>query len=105
MSIEYGRLRTILLEFLAQRTGGHVDVLGSTIFDYIIAKGEPVTSEDTRTICQIFHDFYLERIIIAGSADRSTGAMNWPWFRVTEFGESVLKSREYQPYDPDRYLA
>lgn len=105
MTIEYGRLRAILLEYLAAHPNGQVNVLDEFIYKFIQAKGLPVTHLNSRLICQIFHDFYLERIIAPGQKNPTSAPMDWPWYCVTEYGEKVLKSSEYQPYDPEGYLA
>jgi hypothetical protein len=58
-------------------------------------------------VCEIYHELYLEHIIVPGSGDLSAGsvnAMRWPWFRVTDHGRRVLEASEYSPYDPDGYL-
>jgi hypothetical protein len=58
-------------------------------------------------ICQIYHELYLERIIIPGESalsPRSMNPMSWPWYRITEHGKRFLQASEYSPYDPDGYL-
>ena len=56
--------------------------------------------------CQVYHELYLERIIVPGTAGNlSPQAMTWPYYRITDHGRQVLESREYSPYDPDGYLS
>jgi len=31
--------------------------------------------------------------------------MDWPFYRVTEYGKKVLETAEYEPHDPDGYMA
>jgi len=56
-------------------------------------------------VCQIYHELYLERIIVPGTGQlTSDGKMKWPWYEITEHGKQVLQTQEYSPYDPDGYL-
>jgi hypothetical protein len=60
-------------------------------------------------VCQIFHELYLERVIVPGTGDLNPMAlpprsMDWPGYWITEHGRRVLQTREYSPYDPDGYL-
>jgi len=58
-------------------------------------------------VCQIYHELYLERIIIPGDTNLSGGsreAIRWPSYRITDHGRRVLQTQEYSPYDPDGYL-
>lgn len=59
-------------------------------------------------VVEILNELHLERLIIPGTANPGATdgtAFSWPFFRVTEYGRSVAASTEYQPYDPDGYLA
>jgi len=57
-------------------------------------------------VCQIYHELYLERIIITGTCELSAlnAVMKWPWYRITDHGQKLLQTREYSPYDPKGYL-
>jgi len=57
---------------------------------------------------EILNELHLERLIVPGTAnpDGMGGQpFSWPFFRVTEHGRKVVESTDYQPYDPDGYLA
>jgi len=61
-------------------------------------------------VCQIYHELYLERVIVPGTGDLNPMAvpprpMQWPVYHITDHGRRVLQTREYSPYDPDGYLA
>lgn len=61
---------------------------------------------DLSTVQQVFHDLYLERLIIPGAGPRSSNAaMEWPFYRITEYGRQMLHNSEYAPHDPDGYLS
>jgi hypothetical protein len=76
--------------------------------DLLSVRGIPRREQDQAQlmIFQIFHELYLEGIIVPGRADHTdqTSAMAWPSYRLTEYGRHVLQEREYSPYDPDGYL-
>jgi hypothetical protein len=66
---------------------------------------QPEKEQVETLICQIFHELYLERIIIPGTASlTSDRMMDWPNYQITEYGRQVLQTVEYNPYDPDGYL-
>lgn len=46
-------------------------------------------------------DCLLKRLIVFGS-DRMN--FDWPFYRVTEYGERALKNTPPQPYDPDGFM-
>jgi len=59
-------------------------------------------------IVEILNELHLERLIVPGTANPNgigDGPLSWPCFRVTEHGRKVAEATEYQPYDPDGYLA
>jgi hypothetical protein len=61
--------------------------------------------DDLTRIQNIFHELYLERVIVTGSGPRTLpSAMDWPSYRVTDYGKKVLVSQEYVPHDQSGYL-
>ncbi|MCW8129379.1 MAG: hypothetical protein KIS92_03260 [Planctomycetota bacterium] len=106
MTVEYGRLRTALLEYLRLRNRGQINFMGGAgeIGAFCRERGLSLDLEDQELVCQVFHEFYLERIIVSGDRPNGTGAMAWPFYRVTEFGRKVIEAKEYEPYDPGGYL-
>jgi hypothetical protein len=57
---------------------------------------------------QVFHELYLELIILPGNNSTintlSGHLLEWPFYTVTEYGNSVLDNPDYQAHDPDGYL-
>ncbi len=115
MAIEYSKLRSIVFEYLRRqmksRERNHPLNLirdGGREGWQTLCREHGVTPDDAdfEMIQQIFHELYLERILITGSGPNSlNAAMSWPFYRVTEYGKKVLEKREYVPHDPDGYLA
>ena len=107
MAVEYGRLRSVLLEYLKAKPRGQVTVVsgGGDFRSFLEQRGLNLDDEGQVQILQTFHEFYLERIIIPGAEPNSTAPMKWPFYRLTDYGRKVIDSQEYQPYDPDGYLA
>lgn len=105
MSLSYDEVRSTVLEYLRSHPHGQVPVR-IPIFHRWEEQGRQITDEDRIVAQQIFHEFYLERIIITGAGPHSMGSglMSWPFYRLTEFGKQALESPEYQPHDPDGYL-
>ncbi|MCK4512866.1 hypothetical protein KAW64_14070 [bacterium] len=56
----------------------------------------------TENVRQIMWGLLLEGIVVFGK-DWANG--DFPWYRVTEYGESVLSQQGAQPHDPDGFLA
>jgi len=76
------------------------------IFGRFEEQGRHIADDDRALAQQVFHELYLERIIISGSGPNSMShLMDWPFYRVTEYGKKVLETAEYEPHDPDGYLA
>ncbi len=59
------------------------------------------TAEDKERLREVFWALLVEGVIILGMNDANA---EWPWFRVTEYGQRVLDAGEVIPHDPDGYL-
>mgnify|MGYP000170961046 CR=1 FL=1 len=60
---------------------------------------------DQRLLCEILHEFYLERVIATGTSSWSSpDRLSWPFVWVTDYGMQVLNNTAFTPYDPDGYL-
>jgi len=111
MAIEYAQLRSVILDYLKENPGGVVNfaVGYSGILEYCKRRGiELSRREDAPTVMRIFHELYLERIIITGQGPEKGQAseeMGWPVYRLTDYGYQAIKQNDYAPYDPDQYLA
>jgi len=65
---------------------------------------------DLITVEQIIHEFYFEGIFVPGvkpdpEAIQQGGTLVFPHYHLTEYGKKVISTTEYQPHDPDGYLA
>lgn len=111
MPNRYAEIRSAVLEHLRRCREGDLANGTYEAVTAILKKRSQQTLDQADIILmeQVFHDLYLERIIVpsasAGMVQDEIGKMSWPKYRVTEFGVSVLGSKEYVPYDPDGYLA
>jgi hypothetical protein len=109
MTVEYAQLRALVLDYLKEFPKGQLDVTDPNVGlrAFCHSCGHPVNDNDAETTQRIFHELYLERILITGASPRSSsyGAMGWPFYRVTEYGLKVLETQEYVPHDPEGYLA
>ena len=104
MPLTYSEVRSAVLDYLRIHPEGQVP-FKLQIFHRFEEQGQHIQDEDRTLAQQIFHELYLERIIITGASPHSlgNGLMSWPFYRLTDFGKQVLESPEYQPHDPDRY--
>jgi len=65
---------------------------------------------DVARIEQIIHELYMGGVLVPGVRPKTNVVMQsatliFPHYHLTEYGEKVLSEDEYQPYDPDGYLA
>lgn len=112
----YGKLRCAILENLRQEinrksTGGCTQQPQISCNANSLLPDETILPRDEKRfhalICRIYHELYLERIIIPGTANLScmgSQSMEWMWYQVTDYGRRFLQTSEYSPYDPDGYL-
>jgi len=109
MATEYHILRSHLIEYIKRFREGQFDVIG-TLKTYFANKSIELDEQDFRRVQQIIHEFYHEGIIIPGTKIRrnttyQSGTLIFPHYQLTEYGEAVVNSEEYQPHDPERYLS
>lgn len=50
---------------------------------------------------QLLWELLVHGILVFGKDDLNP---NWPWYRLTEYGEKALAEQQAQPYDPDGFL-
>ena len=74
---------------------------------FLRSKGVQLDAGHLAALQTLFHELYLERILVPGTGDRTIGggAMSWPLYRLTEYGERALEAAGYVPHDPEGYLA
>jgi hypothetical protein len=118
MNVAYSTIRSAVFDYLRTafpegRKRRGVDLQFSYLLNHL--KNKDIQPESQRdedvdafegTLSAVIHDLYLERIIVTGTGStNATGdtAMSWPWFRLTQHGQSVIAD-ETSPYDPNRYL-
>ena len=110
MSLTLAQARTVVLAYLrqVQPAGpgrGSPQVLGPPeTWDKVARQlGMALDKSDFLVIRQVFHELYLERVIITGSPQGDS--MCWPFYRITDYGRTILASGEYVPHDSDGYIA
>jgi hypothetical protein len=112
MVVEYSVLRSLLLEHIKQiNKESHPQFSIDVLRQLFNTKGMNLDEDkdNWRRVEQVIHEFYIDGIIIPGSkTNRNTLGVShflqFPLFKLTEFGERVVSQKEYQPYDPDGYL-
>ncbi len=52
-------------------------------------------------IRQLMWRLLLQDVIVFGMDEDNP---NWPWYRVTGYGDKILKEQKMQPYDPEGFL-
>ena len=117
MAYAYGEIRELVLRYLRDRVLPDIDrrsdqrpqlgyVPGSGVVRFAADVGMALDDGDHAVIPDVFHELYLERIIVPGGGAFATrDALNWPFFTVTAHGRAALAETAYTPYDPDGYLA
>lgn len=109
MATEYSILWSKMLDYVKRSKEGQFD-LHSVITPYFQGQGIELDENDLRTVEQIIHEFYLDGILIPGVKLKTgmisqSGTLVFPHYHLTEYGEQVVSATEYQPHDPDGYLA
>lgn len=103
--LSYDEIRAVVIEYVRTHPTGQVPVR-LQIFGGYEGQGRTVRDEDRELARQIFHELYLERIIVTGSDPNSIShLMDWPFYVLTEYGKRVLSAPEYQPHDVGGYLS
>ena len=62
---------------------------------------EPLESSDKIKVQEVFWSFIVQGILLPGYNHQH---LNLPFFRLTEYGKSILDSPDPVPYDTDEYL-
>lgn len=108
MPTEYHIIRFYLIEYLRQHPENQFNIPGS-LKGYFAGKGITLDEQDLKTVQQVIHEFYHEGILIPGpkinqNTIAQSGALKFPFYQLTEYGDKVVHATEYQPHDPDGYL-
>ena len=109
MPTEYSILRSKMLDYIKRRKEGQFN-LPSEMKSYFQGLDIQLDDNDLRTVEQVIHEFYLEGILVPGVKPKAnmtmqSGTLIFPFYHLTEYGEKVISTTEYQPHDPDGYLA
>jgi len=70
--------------------------------DYTYYKEERLLPTDELNVSQIVWGLIVDRVLTMGTS-KSPGE-GWPWFRLTEFGHSVVEQAVPTYYDPEGYV-
>lgn len=114
---------SLLLEYLkANPTGQYADVVDGVIklaidknmlngpsnrerqslgIDYRMYLNATDKKDVPELIRQLMWKLLIQDIIVFGKDER---ASDFPWYRITGYGEKVIQSQRLQPYDPDGFL-
>jgi hypothetical protein len=104
--LNYDEIRAAVLEYVRTHPTGQVP-LHLKVFGSYEDQGRQIRDRDREVARQVFHELYLERILIPGAGSNSVGdgLMGWPFYVLTEYGKQVLSAPEYQPHDANGYLS
>lgn len=91
----------MVLSYIKRRPEGQVNLSGDNFYRAECERRKLPYDDDDVRVLEVFHELSLERIIIPGGKS----SLRWPFYRLTEYGQKVLESGEWHPYDPEGYLA
>lgn len=117
----YQELRSLLLEYLASNpTGDFTSAVAGVVelakkcdlysgsknpLRYVGGPSYDLGPGDFQKVPeilrQLFWQLLVQGILVFGKNDINP---NWPWYRVTGYGYSVLRNQTARPYDPDGFL-
>lgn len=104
MPLNYQTARTIVLKHLKT----HNVLTGINAREILNASqlgGDANDADDCALVYRVFHDLYLDRVIVSGTSNANGDKpMMWPFCTLTPYGARVITVDEWQPYDPDGYL-
>ena len=97
-----------MLDYVKRIKEGQFNLHGQIML-YFQSQDIQLDEDDLRTVEQIIHEFYLEGILVPGVKPKTDaisqgGTLIFPYYHLTEYGEQVVGTTEYQPHDPDGYL-
>ena len=106
MPTEYSILRSKMLSLLPGAREFSLPAINLAFKGH----GIELDENDLITVEQIIHEFYFEGILVPGvkpdpDATYQGGTLVFPRYHLTEYGKKVVSTTEYQPHDPDGYLA
>lgn len=99
-------LRKLILEVLRKGERnqylGIVEQVGQLAIQQNILspQNNRINSADKIKILEIIWDLIIERILTVGLDENNA---DWPWVRLTDYGESILKEGILPYYDPEEY--
>jgi hypothetical protein len=104
-TFSYAEVRSVVLQHIRSKPVGEV-VLRDGLFHDFIQHGRHPAPADLEAVREVFHELYLEGVIISGGQINSINhPMSWPFYQVTQYGKKLLQNPEYEPHDQDGYIA
>ena len=120
----YNQTLSLLLEHLKSNYEGQFDSVVNGVITLAIDKGifpgpsarermqwiaedyrKYLNSSDKKDvpelIRQLMWKLLIQDVIVFGKDEK---ASDFPWYRITGYGEKVIQSQKLQPYDPDGFL-
>lgn len=106
--IDYGKLRSDFLEFL--RSGEwdrQISVYyGQGVIKFLMDRGHTLDWPDVTPLKVVIHQLVVEGVLIPGVTNGASGnGWELPHCFVSPHGRKVLDNAEYEPHDPEGYLA
>ena len=109
MSVKDSQIRQVIMDYLRQpdaqrgRTIGFKDWSGSGLglLGMCRQKIQGFEPTDEARVYEIFYELSLERIIVP---DTNPGAYQWPFYRLTKHGRTVVENLDDLTYDPQGYV-
>lgn len=102
--IDYKILKNLALEALKATPKSQFGVFGNEVGKLAMQKrishSERLEKIDVKNLNQIIWDLIVDRVLTVG-IDPSND--KWPFFRLTEFGDSVVNQEKPTFYDPEGY--
>ena len=91
--VDYPTLRSVALEYLRSHRDGNVVFWGDhEIRRMCERRGLKYWDQDDCLVEELFHEFYLERLIVWGPRPPKSGG--FPGYRTTQYGDQVLDADE-----------
>lgn len=103
-TFSYAEVRSAVLQQIRLKPKGDV-VIREGLFYRFIEQGRHPTPGDLEAAREVFHELYLEGVIIPGAGINSSHAMSWPFYCVSQYGVRLLSNPDYEPHDQDGYIA
>lgn len=85
---------------LIDRKHPNADLQRTYVISNLSSQRNQLTLQDQERTREIIWDLIIERIVTIGTS----GNPSWPWLKLTDYGQAVLKSSLPVPHDPSGFL-